>query len=229
MGVNRSCGGRCCGASMGMVRLPCACSARRVSGPLSNATSLQGQHSMHVGALTCSGASSHKFEPCAPLAQWRLRKPKARTPPTWAGAPKPARQQGAAPLHRDRLAKPRSPPDDRRASLGTAAAGWPSPATRPTRRGLDANVTKREDLGPRGRPRAANVTKREVFTARDPATRGRLQQKPRIRVGGGARGPLRPGSGAEKLRVLLHLHQREAKQEAAPCPRTSPAGGTVSL
>ena len=40
--------------------------------------------------------------------------------------------------------------------------------------------------------------------------RGRLQQKPRIRVGGGLRGPPSRRSGAEKLRVLLHLHQSGA-------------------
>ena len=103
-------------------------------------------------------------------------------------APRPAqRPEDVARHRRGRPAKPRVPLD----------VAW-----------HDANVTKREVLGPRGRPRAANVTKREVFAARDPAMRERLQQKPRIRIGGGARGHLRPGSGAEKLRVLLHLHQR---------------------
>ena len=131
------------------------------------------------------------------------RTARPRNPPGAAG-------EKVAGIDRGRTVKPHAQPSDRRTSLGTAAADRSSPATRPARRGLDANVTKREDLGPRSRPHAANVTKREVFTARDPAMRGRLQQKPRIRVGEGARGPLSRRSGSEKLRVLLHMHQSGA-------------------
>ena len=77
--------------------------------------------------------------------------------------------------------------------------GRPARLQQPARRGggLDANVTKREDLGPRSRPHAANVTKREVFSAGTEPREGCLQQKPRIRIGGGARGPLSRRSGAE--------------------------------
>ena len=98
----------------------------------------------------------------------------------------------------------------RQGSRGSFAAGRSGPQFARRRRGPDANVTKREVLGPRSRSHAVNVTKREVFSAGTEPREGCLQQKPRIRVGGGARGPLHPGSGIEKLRVLLHLHQSGA-------------------